>query len=84
MFGDPQVALAHFQRASEIDENYVMRFRAFDEGVWTYIGRAHYATGDSQKRVKRWIAPYRKTVTTISHGFISVWSLPKAVTAREG
>ena len=45
MFGDPQVALAHFQHASEIDENYVMRFTAFDEGVWTYIGRAHYAMG---------------------------------------
>ena len=45
MFGDPQVALTHFQRASEIDQNYVMRFRAFDEGVWTYVGRAQYASG---------------------------------------
>lgn len=45
LWGDPKVALAHFQRASEIDANYVMRFRAFDEGVWTYIGRANYATG---------------------------------------
>lgn len=45
MFGDPKLALAHFQRASELDSGYVMRFRAFDEGVWTYIGRANYATG---------------------------------------
>lgn len=45
IFGDPKVALAHFQRASELDSGYVKRFRAFDEGVWTYVGRANYATG---------------------------------------
>ena len=45
IYGDPKVALAHFQRASDIDSNFVMRFRAFDEGVWTYVGRANYATG---------------------------------------
>ncbi|MBM4260170.1 MAG: hypothetical protein FJ145_01895 [Deltaproteobacteria bacterium] len=45
IFGDPKVALAHFQRASELDSGYVKRFRAFDEGVWTYVGRANYAAG---------------------------------------
>lgn len=44
-YGDPKIALAHFQRASELDSGYVMRFRAFDESVWTYVGRANYAAG---------------------------------------
>lgn len=45
LFGDPKIALAHFQRASELDSGYVHRYRAFDASVWTYVGRANYATG---------------------------------------
>ncbi len=45
MYGDPKVALAHFQRAGELDPNYITNFTVFQEGVWTYVGRAYYDTG---------------------------------------
>ena len=41
----PDLALAHFQRAVELDPAYVMNFGVFQEGAWTYLGRANYATG---------------------------------------
>ena len=44
--GDSKEALAHFRRAAEIDPNYVNNFTPLNEGVWTYVGRAYYATGD--------------------------------------
>lgn len=62
LFGDPDVALAYFQRAASIDENYVMRFRAFDEGVWTYVGRANYAAGrltDARQALDRAVSQNR-------------------------
>lgn len=46
MRGDPKVALAHFQRAADLDPDYVWRHGLIKEGVWTYVGRAHYAGGD--------------------------------------
>ncbi len=45
MYGDPNVALEHFQRAANSDPNYLLEFSIFDEGVWTYVGRAYYAMG---------------------------------------
>ncbi len=45
MYGDPNVALAHFQRAAEIDPNYRYDFSILSQGVWTYVGRAYYAAG---------------------------------------
>jgi tetratricopeptide (TPR) repeat protein len=45
-YGDPKVALAHFQRAAEMDPDYLLDFSLLDQGVWTYVGRAHYATGN--------------------------------------
>jgi tetratricopeptide (TPR) repeat protein len=44
--GDSKLALQHFQRASEIDPNYHYRIGPMKEGVWTYVGRAHYSGGD--------------------------------------
>jgi len=44
--GDSKAALAHFQRAAETDPNHVNAYTGFREGVWTYVGRAHYALGD--------------------------------------
>ncbi len=43
MYGDPKVALAHFQRAADSDPDYLLNFSLLDEGVWTYVGRAYYA-----------------------------------------
>ncbi len=45
LYGDPKVALAHFQRASELDPDYLLNLSILPEGVWTYVGRAYYATG---------------------------------------
>jgi len=44
--GDSKLALQHFQRASEIDPDYTYRIGPMKEGVWTYVGRAHYSSGD--------------------------------------
>ncbi len=43
MNGQADVALAHFQRAAEIDSNYELA--PLREGVWTYMGRAYYYMG---------------------------------------
>jgi len=45
MYGDPKVALVHFQQVAALDPNYITNFTVFQEGVWTYVGRANYATG---------------------------------------
>lgn len=46
MYGDPKVALPYFQRAAALDPNYITDFTLFREGVWTYVGRANYASGN--------------------------------------
>ena len=56
LYGDPNVALEHFQRAANSDPNYLLDFSIFDEGVWTYVGRAYYAMGklpEAQKAFER-------------------------------
>ena len=50
--GDSKLALSHFQRVSEIDPNYYYRIGPMKEGVWTYVGRAHYDTGDVKSAQK--------------------------------
>ena len=45
LYGDPKVALAHFQRAAELDPDYRLQYSIFPEWVWTYVGRAYYAAG---------------------------------------
>jgi len=50
--GDAKAALAHFQRAAEIDPDSAMRVGPMKEGVWTYVGRAHYASGDYKAAAK--------------------------------
>ncbi len=44
--GNPKVALVHFQRAAELDPDYLINFSLLDEGIWTYLGRAYYAMGN--------------------------------------
>jgi tetratricopeptide (TPR) repeat protein len=46
MRGDSKLAAGHFQRASEIDPNLYYRIGPMKEGIWTYLGRAHYDSGD--------------------------------------
>lgn len=49
LIGKPDLALPHFQRAAEIDPNYIMKTGVFQEGVWTYVGRANYSAGKLQE-----------------------------------
>ena len=42
----PDVASTYFHHVAETDPNYVMRHGGFQEGVWTYVGRAQYLTGN--------------------------------------
>ena len=46
MYGDPKVALSHFRRAAELQPDYLLDYSIFREGVWTYVGRANYASGE--------------------------------------
>ena len=45
LYGDPNKALAHFQRAAELNPDYLYFSGMFPEGVMTYVGRAYYAAG---------------------------------------
>ncbi len=45
LIDDAAAALPHFQRAAELDPNYLTSFTPFKEGVWTYVGRTQYAAG---------------------------------------
>ena len=45
LYGDPKIALAHFQRAADIDPDYRLHYSIFPEWVGTYLGRAYYAAG---------------------------------------
>ena len=43
---DPKLALAHFRSAAEMDPDFYLNWSLLQEGVWTYVGRAYYATGN--------------------------------------
>jgi tetratricopeptide (TPR) repeat protein len=44
LYGDPNNAVVHFQRAAELDPNYLY-YSVLPQSVWTYSGRAYYASG---------------------------------------
>lgn len=41
--GEPQVALAHFERVAKSDPKHISTISPLSEAVWTYLGRTHYA-----------------------------------------
>jgi tetratricopeptide (TPR) repeat protein len=43
--GNANVALAHFQKAAELDPNYVADFTPLQQGVLTYVGKTYYTVG---------------------------------------
>ncbi|MBI4489632.1 MAG: tetratricopeptide repeat protein [Deltaproteobacteria bacterium] len=62
MYGDPNVALAHFQRAVEIAPDYRYDFSILSQGVWTYVGRAYYAAGklpQARQALERAVSRYQ-------------------------
>ena len=44
LIGNNEVAYAHFQKAAEVDPNYVYG-TALRQGVWSYVGRVNYDMG---------------------------------------
>lgn len=44
LYGEPNRAVARFQRATEIAPDR-LHFSVLPETAWTYLGRAHYASG---------------------------------------
>ena len=42
MSGKPEAALAHFERAAQAQPDYLFIYYRLPQGVWTYVGRAHY------------------------------------------
>ncbi len=61
IYGDPKIALAYFQRAAELDPNYRYNFSLLSEGVWSYVGRAYYETGnlpEAKKALERDLSRY--------------------------
>jgi tetratricopeptide (TPR) repeat protein len=44
LINDPETALGYFLEAAKGDANYVYYAALYREGVWTYVGRAQYAT----------------------------------------
>ena len=60
LYGDPNKALAHFQRAAEIDPQFLY-YSVFPQGVWTYVGRAQYRLGkypEARQNFERALARY--------------------------
>ncbi len=61
--GNPDRALTHFQRAAEIDPNYITDFSPLEEAVWTYVGRAYYNKGkltEARKALERALSMYNE------------------------
>ncbi len=58
----PDVALTYFQQVAERDPDYAMRFSGvFQEGVWTYVGRAQYLAGqlpEARQSLERAVAQH--------------------------
>src|SRR5262245_4436021 len=44
LVNDPEAALPYFLEAAKRDPEYVYISENFREGIWTYVGRAQYAT----------------------------------------
>ena len=44
MHGDPKIALNHFQSAAQREPDYLLNFTLLNQGIWTYVGRAYYAS----------------------------------------
>jgi hypothetical protein len=58
---EPGIAMVHFRRAAEVDPNYLMNFGVYSQGVWGYVGRTEYLTGDipqARRSLERAITNY--------------------------
>jgi tetratricopeptide (TPR) repeat protein len=62
LVGDSETALGYFQRAAQIDPDYVYYGTALRENIWSYVGRSEYAAGrlaQARQTLKKALAPNR-------------------------
>ncbi|MFQ5903425.1 MAG: tetratricopeptide repeat protein, partial [Candidatus Binatia bacterium] len=52
VIGRCEQALGHLLPVAHLNPHYVSDFTDFQEGVWTYVGRAHYQCGEWEKALK--------------------------------
>lgn len=45
VMNESETALGYFQQAADSNPNYIYRSVNFQEGIWTYVGRAQYGLG---------------------------------------
>ncbi len=58
---EPTTATAHFRRAAEVDPNFLMKFGGYSQGVWGYVGRTEYLTGNlpqARRSLERAVTQY--------------------------
>lgn len=59
---NPEQALVYFQQVAQTDPNYIYTSGLYQEGVWTYLGRAQYAMGkleDARQSFERALSVYK-------------------------
>jgi len=49
---NPTDAARHFESASRMDPGYVTGFTPLNVGIWTYLGRAYYESGQNEKALE--------------------------------
>jgi tetratricopeptide (TPR) repeat protein len=60
--GNANAALGHFQRAAELDPNYVTDFTPLQQGVFTYVGKTYYTVGklpEARKALEQAVSRHR-------------------------
>jgi tetratricopeptide (TPR) repeat protein len=59
---NPQQALVYFQQAAQNNPDYIYTSGLYRQGIWTYVGRAQYATGkleDARQSFERALSVYK-------------------------
>lgn len=62
LVNNPKQALVYFQQAAQSDPSYTMKSGPFEEGVWTYVGRAQYDAGsllEARESLERALSLYK-------------------------
>jgi tetratricopeptide (TPR) repeat protein len=62
LVGDSETALGYFQRAAQVDPDYVYYGTALRENIWSYVGRSEYAAGrlaQARQTLEKALAPNR-------------------------
>ena len=62
LINNPEQALPYFQQAADSNPDYIFQSEFFREGIWTYVGRAQYATGrleEARRSLERALSVYK-------------------------